>query len=60
VKEVTRIAIAAEKGLGMAYIDDQTPAVLTDALAVYLAARSSSHAHHLNAYHEEQRRKRQR
>lgn len=57
VKEVIEIASAAEKGMGMAYVDSETPAVVLDALSLYTQARAASYAHHMNAYHEEQRRK---
>lgn len=57
VKEIGHIAGLAEKGMGMAEIDDATPAIVIDGLALFMQARSSSYAHHTHAYYEDQKRK---
>jgi len=45
VKKTVDIAIAAEKGLGMAEIEADTPAIWLDAIKIYLAAKASVRNH---------------
>lgn len=54
------LATLAKEGAITTRVGGDTPAILIDALVLYVRTRDASHAHHLNAYHEEQKRKRQR
>jgi hypothetical protein len=52
VIEVVDVCVLAERGLAMARVDANAPAILLDAVVAYEAARTKAYAHHL-----EQRRK---
>lgn len=53
VPEVIRVAALADKGLGMAALDDDPPAILIDALSIYLAAKAATRSHDEAEEHRE-------
>lgn len=55
VKAVIGVAILADENLGLAVLDDETPALITDALPIYIHAKLATRSHDM----EEDRKKRE-